>query len=69
MDRYQYHPKEESMPTTRQHIKHAASIIAFPAITFIAGASLGLVSGFLIAWLLCLKLLSILVLIPLGPYP
>jgi len=38
-------------------------------IALIAGLSIGLVGGFLIAWLLCLKLLAILVLIPLGPYP
>lgn len=34
---------------------------------FAVGACLGLVAGFCVAWLLCLKLLAILVLIPLGP--
>lgn len=69
MDCYQYHPEEEPMTTTRQHIKRIFTVTSVPLIAFIAGASIGLVSGFLVAWLLCLKLLSILVLIPLGPYP
>jgi len=57
------------MSITWQHIKRTISIISIPLITFVAGASIGLVGGFLVAWLLCLKLLAILVLIPLGPYP
>jgi len=57
------------MRITRQHAKRALRIATIPAVSFILGASLGLVIGFLIAWMLCLKLLAILVLIPLGPYP
>jgi len=55
------------MRTTKQHIGRALRTVATPAIAFTAGASIGLVIGFLIAWMLCLKLLAILVLIPLGP--
>ena len=47
----------------RQVILHAPPL----TIGLITGLSIGLVGGFLIAWILCLRLLSILVLIPLGP--
>jgi len=57
------------MRITKQRVKQALTTATIPAITFTAGASIGLVVGFLIAWILCLKLLAILVLIPLGPYP
>jgi hypothetical protein len=59
--------KEQSVRITRQHVKRALEVTTIPVIIFILGASLGLVIGFILAWMLCLKLLAILVLIPLGP--
>lgn len=48
-------------------VTRAIPQIIFLVIGLITGLSIGLVGGFLIAWTLCLRLLSILVLIPLGP--
>lgn len=55
------------MRITKEEFKRAVSNAKIPVISFIIGTSLGLVIGFILAWMLCLKLLAILVLIPLGP--
>jgi len=40
--------------------------LVVPGIAFVAGACLGLVAGFVIAWMLCARLLAVLLLVPMG---
>lgn len=48
----------------RKKVIESVVVVGIP---FVVGVSAGLMVGFCVAWGLCLKLLSILVLIPLGP--